>query len=62
MGFLEPPYSQSVNGKLIIDMERTIGEGYAKESNRIFTTPLVQVYYDNNGKIISLFPLNPNPI
>jgi hypothetical protein len=55
----ESRYSQSVNGKLIIDMERTIGEGYVKESNRIFTTHLVEVRYDNNGNIISLFPLKP---
>jgi hypothetical protein len=53
----ESRYSQSIDGELIFSMERTIGEGYVKESNRIFTTHLVQVYYDNNGKIISLFPL-----
>jgi hypothetical protein len=39
------------------NMNRTIGEGFKKMSDTIFTTSKVQVYYDATGKIIPIFPI-----
>lgn len=40
----------------IIDMQRVIGVGYEQGGQKMFITTQVQVYYGQNGEIITLYP------
>jgi len=50
-------YTPSMAGSgTVIDMGKTIGEGYLKGGGAVQTSTSVQVYFNNSGEIITMFP------
>jgi RHS repeat-associated protein len=53
-------YTPELAGKgTVIEMGKIIGEGYLRGGGAVKTSTSVQVYYNNSGEIITMFPLLP---
>jgi RHS repeat-associated protein len=53
-------YTPAMAGKgTVIEMGKTVGEGYLRGGGAVRTSTRVQVYYNNNGEIITMYPLLP---